>query len=424
MAKKETKEAPNLTKKQMALSKPDRERQRWILIAAGGVAALIVLVFVVGIVQTYVLEPQAPVAKVNGVAVAKDLYQKTFRFRNYQSERDLQQLQQQAAQFAGDEKQKQLYDYFQQQISQMQGRQFMLPQEVLNTMIDQELVRQEASRRGLSASPEEIQTELGKQLGYDRNPPTPTATPTLTASQVITLTPTPTATPVSQDEFKRRYDDLLQQYVKIAAFTEADFRQLFSTELLAQKVRDKLESEVPAAGAQARSRHILIAPKPIQPKEGATPTPDEQAKAVQAADEEANAKALAVLKRVTDGKEDFATVAKEVSDDPGSKAQGGDLDWHPRGDMVPEFDNVAFSLKPGQIFTDVVKTQFGYHIIKLDEFDANRPLSADALQAKKSQAFQDWLSTQRNTAKIEQFLTSDVVPKVSPPSLPRVPASP
>ncbi len=101
---------------------------------------------------------------------------------------------------------------------------------------------------------------------------------------------------------------------------------------------------------QARVRHILISvPRGADAK----------------ADAAAKAKAEGILKQLRGGA-DFAELAKKNSDDPGSKAQGGELGFLQHGVTVPEFDKVSFAQNPGQI-SEPVKTQFGYHIIQTEE---------------------------------------------------------
>ncbi|HJV66614.1 MAG TPA: peptidylprolyl isomerase [Geomonas sp.] len=123
----------------------------------------------------------------------------------------------------------------------------------------------------------------------------------------------------------------------------------------------------------------------------------------------AKEKAEAILKRVKAG-EDFAAIAKSDSTCP-SRAQGGDLGNFNRGQMVPPFENAAFALKPGQI-SDVVETQFGYHIIKVTEkheattekFDDMKPKITEYLKKQKAQkALNDYVDDLRKNAKIEKL---------------------
>jgi peptidyl-prolyl cis-trans isomerase D len=69
--------------------------------------------------------------------------------------------------------------------------------------------------------------------------------------------------------------------------------------------------------------------------------------------------------KVTASGADFAALARQYSEDPGSKDSGGDLGWFPRGRMVKEFEDAAFKLSPGEI-SEPIKSQFGYHILKLE----------------------------------------------------------
>ncbi|GFE60336.1 peptidylprolyl isomerase [Geobacter sp. AOG2] len=124
----------------------------------------------------------------------------------------------------------------------------------------------------------------------------------------------------------------------------------------------------------------------------------------------AREKAEKLRKELANGA-DFATLAKENSSCPSSK-QGGDLGFFGKGQMVPPFEQAAFALKPGEI-SDVVETQFGYHIIKQTErtkaetvpFSAVRSKIEDYLKNQKvNAAVGDFLADARKTAKIEILL--------------------
>lgn len=95
--------------------------------------------------------------------------------------------------------------------------------------------------------------------------------------------------------------------------------------------------------------------------------------AIEASDdraEEVRAQANAVIDRLNKG-EDFATMAQQYSSDAGSREDGGDLGYFPRGRMVPAFEEAAFSLQPGEISAPV-RTKFGYHIIKLESVSGDQ----------------------------------------------------
>jgi peptidyl-prolyl cis-trans isomerase C len=114
---------------------------------------------------------------------------------------------------------------------------------------------------------------------------------------------------------------------------------------------------------QVKARHILIAPKG---------SPAAQTGKKELADDEAKAKAEDLRKQIVGGAS-FEELAKKESDDAGSGARGGDLGSFGHGQMVPEFEAAAFAAKVGEV-TPVVKTQFGYHIIKVEAHDS-KPLS-------------------------------------------------
>jgi len=114
--------------------------------------------------------------------------------------------------------------------------------------------------------------------------------------------------------------------------------------------------------------------------------------------------ALEILTQLNGGA-DFAELAKEKSVDTVSAVNGGDLDYFPRGGMVAEFEEASFSLPVGQITTKPVKTEFGYHIIKVidkkEDFDELRvEIEGILITDKKTAAFDAFMSSLMEKAKI------------------------
>ena len=130
----------------------------------------------------------------------------------------------------------------------------------------------------------------------------------------------------------------------------------------------------------------------------------------EAAKKDARARIDAVLKRARAG-EDFAALARENSQD-GSAAGGGDLDFFPREKMVAPFADAAFKLKTGEV-SDVVTTQFGYHIIKATDrkpastlplAEVNEQLKQGLAQQKKQQVAQQFIAQLRQKSKVEVLI--------------------
>ncbi len=141
---------------------------------------------------------------------------------------------------------------------------------------------------------------------------------------------------------------------------------------------------------QARARHILI-----KVPQGADAKTDAAAKA----------KAEALLKQIQGGA-NFADLAKKNSDDPGSKDSGGELGFAQRGRMVPEFDNAIFTQKIGD--TKIVKTQYGYHIVQVEE---RQPAHTQSL-AEVLPTIQATLIRQKSSAAQQNYaqaLTSEAM---------------
>lgn len=416
MANRPERVDPEETKKQAHRRRRDEEANRRATIGLAAVGGVLLLIVLAGILQELVIKPRQPVAVVNGQSISLQDYQKQVKYAYYQS------LQQ--GQAVTDPEQTGLT--------------------VLDNMIDLDLLRQQAQQRGITVTDQEIDEALEQSFGFYRQTPTPypTATPDLTATAVATATPPtptptgvisptatplPTSTPVSEQAYKDEYKRTLDTLNASADLNDADVRKLVEASLLQQKLYEAVTKDVPTTGEQVNIRHILIAVRTVEPTPAPTATPGPDATAMPtvapgatatptpeptlAPRTEAEALQIATdVKKQLDAGGDFKALAIQYSDDSGSKAAGGELGWYAKGEgLVTEFEDAAFSLEVGKI-SEPVKTQFGYHIIQVEEKDPNRELNAYTLQTKQSEAWQAWLTELRNAATIERNWTADKLP--------------
>ncbi len=371
-----------LTKKQIARSKKVKRQQQRIWLGVAAVVLFMFAILVIGIVQEYVVSPRQPVATVNGEEISRADYQKRVRYDQWELLLTEQRLISQQSQYdPNDETLKFFYDYIGGQVEQVRQLRQGVPQQALEDLINEALVRQEATRRGLTVSEDEVDQAIERWFGYDRNPPQPTPTP---ITMTTVLTPTTPITPMTREEFEESFGQYLEAMRSAAkGFTQEDYRNFVIQALLLQKLRESVGAQVPTTDEHVHAYHILVE------------------------DEET---ATEVLDRLNNG-EDFADLVAQYSTDEDSKEKGGELGWlaEDQMDAASAVVDAAFALQPGE-FSEAVESYKGYHIITIDERRADYPLDETTLSSRQSQAFTDWLDQARETATIERTWTLEDVP--------------
>lgn len=397
MAKHKLEEKHEETRKQATLRRRNADANRKVFLALLAVGALLVLLIGAGIIQELLIRPNQPIATVNGTRIALRDYQQAVK-----------------------------YAWFQQgQVTDPEGTSL----EVLDQLIDIELLRQQASQRGISISEDEITETIEELFGYQRVPPTPAPTPTPDPNALPSSEPAatraPTATVITLESYQEAYKNYLSRLNQAAGMNEAAFRGLIEQDLLREKLYEDVTKDVVATAEQVRARHILVAlrePAPTpEPTPAGGPTPDPQTLPEPTPEPRDEAQALArileVQQRLNAG-EDFAALAQEYSDDPGSKDSGGELGWFARDEgLVIEFEEAAFTLQAGEV-SEPVLTQFGYHLIKVEERDPARELDAFTIQQRKFEAYQQWLTALRDSATVDRRWTLQSVPPTPSARLP------
>ena len=332
---------------------------------------------------------------------------------------------------------------FQQQygsnINEQMLRQLGIDQQILQQMVDEQAALVEAERQGIRVSDEELAQQIfaipalqenGRFIGETRyeqllasqNPPMIKSTfeENLRRSMMIDKLRTAVTdwVAISDADVEREYRERNEKVkVQVVALTADKFRDkvmVSDADIASYYQAHQAEYR---KGEQRKIKYVLIDRDQLRAKVTVTPqeiesyynsnvqqfqTP-EQVRASHIliktdGKNEADAKKQAddILKQAKAPGADFAALAKKYSEDDGSKANGGDLDYFTRGRMVPEFEQAAFAMQPGQI-SDLVKSQFGFHIIKVVDKKPPATRSLDEVRAQ----IQQTLAAQR----VEQQIT-------------------
>lgn len=423
MAKNPRKSQTQLSKKHLARLERERRQTRYIMLGALVVIVAVLGLIAYGILSESVLKALQPVAIVNGDRITTRDFQAQTRYQRQGLIGNAINTYQ-FIQLFGDSPETQAS--FASQLAQVQSQldPTSMGQQVLNQMIQNTLIRQEAERRDITVSEAEVENAFREAFRYyPEGTPTakptlvqlptstlsalqmtlvpPTATPTETPIPAATATPTmtveltptpvftptatitPTITPTSApsptpteytlEGYQEQYKQTVDNFNESIGFNEKDLRGILEIQLLQEKVMEAVlsEQDITPEEEQVWARHILVA-------------------------DEATAKL--VLDALNAGDE-WNTLAAMFSTDTSNKNQGGDLGWFGRGVMVAEFEQAAFGMEVGEV-SQPIQTSFGYHIIQVLGHET-RSLSDSAYEQLRQQKFQEWLDLQREEANVE-----------------------
>jgi parvulin-like peptidyl-prolyl isomerase len=414
------------TKKHLAREQRERRQMRFILAGSLIVLALVFGLVIYGVLDQVVIQKIRPVAVVNSENIRADDYEGFARYNRYLLIRNALQTYQFAQMFAGDPN---TQAQFQSQLLQIQAQldpnTGSVGKDSLDQLVDATLIRQQAEEMGITITEEEVDIAMQEAFGYFAGgtptptatfevaptstlspqqltliPPTATATitPTLTATATLsdtvtqvpptetpaptpteefTATPpptpedTPTPTPYTEEGFNKVYEETIAQFEEEYGITEKTIRFVIKNQVIQRRMQEAIVGDLPCSQEQVWALHILV---------------------------EDEAQASDILDRLEAG-EDWSVLAAKNSTDTSNKDRGGDLGWFGRGQMVPEFEEAAFSLQVGET-SDPVGTSFGWHIIRVLGVE-ERPLTSDACQQMRQTKFQEWLDDVRAESDIE-----------------------
>jgi parvulin-like peptidyl-prolyl isomerase len=382
---KMAKKARQLTRKQRSRLEKERRMQRILIWGVSIVGILIVGVLGYGVVAEKIIEPREPVAIVDQSPITTAEFQARVKFRRLQLQNQLRYLYQQQQALATQSSEtggQSFQEYIRGQISTLESQ--LAPenaqtigQQVLDQMIQEELVRQEAERRDLTVAPEEVQDEIHAGFGYDPDAtPVPTVSPPLTSTESLTTsqpTPAPTPTHMTEADFRELYNRYMREGLRPLGISEQQYRSWIRVSLLTEKLRDDMKEELPNEAEQVKLQFLSVS---------------------------SEERASELAQRLDEG-EDFQTLAEEIQADEEAPGFSNELSWLTRellesriGEEVAE---QAFDLEVGDHSGPIAvgEQSQSYYVIQVTGHEV-RELEDSVREQMAQDAFQSWLDAQQS----------------------------
>jgi parvulin-like peptidyl-prolyl isomerase len=390
--------ASRMSRKHLARAERERLQVRWILTALAVTIVAILGLIGYGIYDNLVLQPKIVIATINNERISKAQFQGRMRIVQRELTGQLSQYMQMESFFGSDPNVLQNIRDIESQLKTQLANPEVLGRDVLNTLIREAVVRQEAERRGLSVSQAEIQHEIELSFNfYAEGTPTPgptstpaptstvdataqaeaTATATATAgpspTPQATGTPVPTPTEYTRQLFEGDYKSFISS-LSDWKISESDYIAFIEAKLLQDKLREDFDPEIERDQEQVRLQHILV---------------DTMETAQEVLD-------------MLDSGSDWNEMVNEYSVDVNTISSAGEIGWRSLGEVVSTFGQpavVLFSTDPGE-YAGPIQTQNGWELFRIEAREV-RPLSDSAYQAAADQAFTDYLQQLQDEADVQ-----------------------
>lgn len=373
-----------LTRRQVARREKEHRAQQLITWIAAGLGIAILGILIYGVVTEVFIKARRPVATVGETAITTQAFKtrqeyerwmtqlQIYQYENYLSQLAAQQAAEPSPETTSADEATEVDLGMDTLIQQLQMQLSSLEQQlstdmatvygsqVLESMIEEELVRQEAEVRGLTVTDEEMEEQIGVMLGY-----TPQDTTPITETSAVTGTVTPTAEP---EDFDDLYNQFKTNVLQAVRYSEKDFRNMLRASLLQDKLRTAMGEDVELEQDQVE---VVIF----------------------SSDTEADAQG--VYTRLTEKEEDPEALVEEFGTDEDETTLGYTLPWLPTGYLGPqvgeEIEQAAFNTPAGQASQPILASDGQYYVIYVKGHEV-RELSEDLAAQAGDLAFEGWLS--------------------------------